>query len=78
MSKWDLLLDEALKNKAINLNQFVTRCCCGLSVDPQQVIDFLLSADDQQAIICGGIAGEELRLHIELWVINGMPDYSGK
>ena len=78
MNKWDSLLEDALKKKTINLKQLVTRCCYGLNVDPQQVINELLSVDDQNDIESGCITAEELRLHIELWVINEKPNYSGR
>ena len=78
MNKWDLRLKKILEKKTINLNQFVTRCCYGLEVNPQEVIDHLLSIEDEQDIINGLIPADSLRLHIELWIANGKPYYSGK
>lgn len=78
MNKWDLLLEETLKKKTINLNQLVTRCCYGSKTEPQEVLDKLLSVEDEQDIVGGYITAEELRLHIELWIANGKPHYSGK
>jgi hypothetical protein len=56
----------------------VKKCCGGLQVDAQQVIDGLLSSDDEQDIINGNTPVESLRLHIELWIKAGKPHYSGK
>ena len=78
MNRWDLLLDEALKNQPINLHQFVTRCCYGLTVSSKQVIDNLLSFEDKADVKNGNITTSALRLHIELWLANGMPHYSPK
>lgn len=72
-----MLLDE-LKKKRIDLFQFVQRCCVGLPVNAQQVIDHLLSIDDEQDIINGDTPADSLRLHLKLWIENGMPHYSGK
>lgn len=60
------------------LINFVEKCCVNLQVEPQQVIDGLLSIDDEQDIINGDIPVESLRLHIELWISAGKPHYSGK
>lgn len=57
---------------------FVGQCCIGLPVNAQQVIEHLLSVDDEQDIINGEIPEESLRLHIKLWVEAGRPHYSGK
>lgn len=62
----------------VNLVEFVSRCCQGFSVTAQQVIDNLLSTEDEQDIINGDTPEISLRLHIELWIKNGMPHYSGK
>ena len=61
-----------------NLTRFVHQCCRGLSVTPQQVIDNLLSVDDEVDIINGDVPAESLRLHIQVWIENNMPYYSGK
>lgn len=78
MDKWDLLLEAELKKQTIDLHQFVTRCCYGLKVEPQRVIDHLLANADEVDIKDGNITMETLRLHIELWLANGMPHYSHK
>lgn len=62
----------------IGLVDVVKKCCDGLSVEAQQVIDGLLSSDDEQDIINGDVPVESLRLHIKLWVEAGKPHYSGK
>ena len=68
------------KNNAeiFELISFVEKCCVNLQVEPQQVIDGLLSIDDEQDIINGDTPAESLRLHIELWISAGKPHYSGK
>ena len=49
-----------------------------LPVEAQQVIDGLLSSDDERDIINGNVPVESLRLHIELWIKAGKPHYSDK
>ncbi len=68
------------KNNTItfDLINFVEKCCVNLQVEPQQVIDGLLSIEDEQDIINGDVPSESLRLHIELWISAGKPHYSGK
>lgn len=68
------------KNNAVtfDLINFVEKCCVNLKIEPKQVIDGLLSSDDEQDIINGDIPAESLRLHIELWISSGKPHYSGK
>ncbi len=61
-----------------DLYQFVVRCCEGLRVKAQLVIDRLLSVEDEQDIINGMVPAESLRLHIEAWISTGKPLYSGK
>ena len=78
MNKCDLRLKEALEKKSINLNHFVTRCCYGQDIDPQEVIDRLLAVEDEDDVINGLVPADSLRLHIELWIANGKPYYSGK
>ena len=78
MNKWDLMLQKELKKQPVDLYHFVERCCAGFSVKAQQVIDDLLSIDDEQDIINGEIPAESLRLHIKVWVSTGKPHYSGK
>ena len=78
MSKWDLLLEVELKKQTIDLHQFVMRCCYGIAATPEQVIDNLLSFEDEIDVKNGNITTSELRLHIELWLANGMPPHSHK
>ena len=68
------------KNNAVTFDiiNFVEKCCVNLKIETQQVIDGLLSTDDEQDIINGYIPVESLRLHIELWISSGKPHYSGK
>jgi hypothetical protein len=61
-----------------NLITFVQQCCVGLPVNEQQVIEHLLSVDDEQDIINGDTPMDSLQLHIQLWLDAGMPHYSGK
>ena len=74
----DLVLPSEKPLDKLNLSEFVTKCCQGFSVSAQQVIDHLLSVEDEQDIINGETPEISLRLHIELWIENGMPHYSGK
>lgn len=78
MNKWDFLLEAELKKQTIDLHQFVTRCCYGIAVTREQVIDNLLSVEDEIDVKNGNISASELRLHIELWLASGMPQYSHK
>lgn len=57
---------------------FVHQCCVGFNVNPQEVIDGLLDVDDEQEIINGLVPADSLRLHVELWLAKGKPNYSGK
>lgn len=76
MDKWDLMLQAELKNKTINLNEFVATWCHGFKVSAPQVISNLLSSDDKQDIINGDISSDCLRAHIKAWLSLGMPNYS--
>jgi hypothetical protein len=58
------------------LHEFIAKCCHGLAATPQQVLDNLLSVEDQQDIINGDIPNECLRAHIKAWLIQGMPHYA--
>lgn len=78
MNKWDLMLQEELRKQPVDLYQFVQRCCVGFPVTSQQVINHLLSVEDEEDIIHSGMTVEMLRLHIKLWFKSGMPHYSGK
>lgn len=57
---------------------FVRGCCNQFAVEPKQVIDHLLSLDDEQDIINGIVPAESLRTHIQLWINTGKQHYSGK
>lgn len=76
MDKWDLLLKAELQNKTVNLNEFVSRCCHGLNVSTQYVIDNLLSLEDRQDIINGDIPAECARAIIKAWIDLGMPHFA--
>ncbi|KTD13979.1 hypothetical protein [Legionella israelensis] len=65
-------------NEKIDLIGFVNGCLKGFPIDAQQVIDGLLSLEDEQDIINGNVPAESLRLHIELWLKADKPHYSGK
>lgn len=65
-------------SKKIELAGFVLECLGGINLHPQQVIDGLLSVEDERDIINGSIPIQSLRLHIELWLKAGKPHYSGK
>lgn len=78
MNKWDAILQEELKKQPVNLYWFVEQCCSGFSVSAKQVIDHLLSLEDEQDIINGEISIETWKLNIEVWIKAGKPHYSGK
>ncbi|WP_148110585.1 hypothetical protein [Legionella septentrionalis] len=61
-----------------SLIKFVQLCCDGASVTVDQVINSLLSEDDENDIVNGYVSKESLRLHINLWINAGKPYYSGK
>lgn len=66
------------KAKKIDLISFVRGCLYSFPIDAQQVVDGLLSLEDERDIINGHVPAESLRLHIELWLQAGSPHYSGK
>ena len=70
-------LEHIQENKS-NLTRFITQCCNGITVDPQQVIDHLLSIEDELDIKNGNISAEVLRLSIQLWISGGMLHQSAK
>lgn len=79
----ELLTDETRQIIIANKNLLllylqVESACTGLSVSPIQVINDLLSIEDEQDIINNLIPAESLRLHIDVWVGMGKPYYSGK
>jgi hypothetical protein len=61
-----------------HLIAFVKHCCVGFTVSAQQVINLLLSIEDEQDIINGLIPRESLITAIELWIANGSSHISGK
>jgi hypothetical protein len=65
-------------NKKISLLEFVKKCLNGFSINAQQIIDGLLSLEDEQDIINRNVPAESLLLHIELWLKASKPHYSGK
>lgn len=60
------------------LMELIIPACFNLPTNAEQVISNLLSSEDEEDIINGLIPAETLRLHIELWVKQDMPYYSGK
>ena len=64
--------------KKIDLFDFVLRCCVNFQIESQEVIDRLLSIEDEQDIINGDIPADSLRLHVQVWIEMGKPHYSGK
>ncbi|KTD02656.1 hypothetical protein [Legionella feeleii] len=82
IEKWASTIQSNKGGILIALNNLVFRyteqCCLGLDVEAQEVIDRLLSIEDEQDIISGQIPMESLRLHIEVWKKAGKPHYSGK
>lgn len=64
--------------KKIDLFDFVASCCSGHKVEPQDVIDRMLSTEDEQDIVNGLVPAESLKLHIKVWSEMGNPHYSGK
>lgn len=57
---------------------FIKNCCPNYEGSYQEIIDYLLSKEDEQDIINGDISAEALRLHVQLWANAGKPQYSGK
>ena len=70
----------AQKNNTKNIDSFdfVLRCCISFQINPQQVVDRLLSAEDEQDIINNKTPPEALRTGIDMWLAAGMPYQSGK
>ena len=60
------------------LTQFVQKCCISFPGITQQVIDNLLSVDDEIDIINGDMSADALRLYIQVWIEDNMPYYSRK
>lgn len=65
-------------DKKIDMVKLVQNSLKGLNISPQQIIDELLSIEDEQDIVNGNVSTQLLRLHIELWLKAGKPYYSGK
>ena len=57
---------------------FVQASCEGMRIDPQLIIEDLLSIEDEQDIVDGYVTVEQLNYLIELWVSSGMKRVSGK
>lgn len=57
---------------------FIKNCCPDYEGNHQEIIDDLLSKEDEQEIINGDIPTESLGLHVQLWINAGKPHYSGK
>lgn len=60
------------------LRWFIAKCSIDLNVNPQNVIDRLLSYEDEHEIINGLISECAMRAFIETWIKDGMPHYSSK
>ncbi len=60
------------------LIKFVQHCCMTFTVSAQEVINLLLSMEDEQDIINGLIPIESLITAIRVWIANGSPLISGK
>ncbi|WP_131795488.1 hypothetical protein [Fluoribacter gormanii] len=61
-----------------HLIEFVQHCCVGFSVSAQQVINLMLSIEDEQDIINGLTPIESLITAIGVWIANGSFHISGK
>lgn len=61
-----------------NIIDLINVACEGLQINPQSVIDRLLSTEDKMDIIDGVIPLACLRAHIANWYFKGMPHISGK
>ena len=57
---------------------FIKNCCSDYEGNYQEIIDHLLSKEDEQDLINGDLPAESLRLHVQLWINAGKPHYSGK
>lgn len=60
------------------LLQKIASACIGLPVTPKEVINNLLSEQDEINIVNDVINADCIRLCIEIWVANGRSVYSGK
>ncbi|KTD58796.1 hypothetical protein Lsai_1403 [Legionella sainthelensi] len=58
--------------------EIVQKICQEFSISASYVLEHLLSKEDINDIADGNIPIETLKLHIELWMANGMPHYSGR
>jgi hypothetical protein len=63
---------------SVLLIKFIRESCLGIPIDPQLIIDRLLSIKDTQDIIEGRGIIKELNFIIRLWVADGMPHISDK
>lgn len=61
-----------------HLIEFVQHCCIGFASSAEQVINLLLSLEDEQVIINGKIPVESLITAIGVWIANGSSHISGK
>ena len=53
------------------LTQFLDKCCRGLNVSADEVIRGLLTAQNIEDIVSGGIKSRTVIAHIRLWVDEG-------
>lgn len=56
----------------------VESACKGMDISPSQIINHLLSIEDETDLINRDLPEIVLKLHIKLWIAKGMPHYSGK
>ncbi len=68
-------IHEYLKGQVVN---FVSSCCFEFDIEPIEVINCLLSIEDETDIINDQLPKDCLKLHIEVWIKDGKPFYSGK
>lgn len=65
-------------NQKQELNYIVEQVCNEFPVSAKEVIDNLLSIEDELDIIEGNIPEETLKAHIKVWLEAGKPKLSGK
>src|SRR5690606_38801164 len=72
------LQQEHLQEKNNILFNFVSECCKDLDTTPQEVIDNLLSVDDEVDIIKGRLEKNYLNGCIKCWIESGKKYYAMK
>lgn len=66
---------ECLKEQVVN---YVNSCCLEFDIEPIEVINCLLSIEDETDIINDQLPKDCLKLHIHVWIKDGKPFHSGK